>query len=232
MGGSTQWAFSGKSGGRVEVKIEKSKSEQGKSEQGKRRRARRQAERKAHIYGVALELFTEKGFDRVTVDEIVARADVAKGTFFNYFPTKDALLVEYRRSLFDFLHEFGEKLQADSARECFRKYFRKVARTIKAEGATYDVLFREVVARPHLLALDDQTQQAAQRHFVRYLELGVETGEVAPGTDLELLAQILRDLWTGTSTAWLLRNRQGSLEAEILRRADFVFDLVAKRGAD
>jgi len=36
-------------------------------------------------------LFAEKGVERVTVDEIAATADLAKGTFYNYFEDKSAL---------------------------------------------------------------------------------------------------------------------------------------------
>ncbi len=39
------------------------------------------------------QLFREKGFDTATVEEIAHAADVAKGTFFNYFETKETLLI-------------------------------------------------------------------------------------------------------------------------------------------
>ncbi|MGD0483880.1 MAG: TetR/AcrR family transcriptional regulator [Gemmatimonadales bacterium] len=56
------------------------------------RRERKKEETKRRIYVAALELFHEKGFERTTVDEITERADVAKGTFFNYFPHKESVL--------------------------------------------------------------------------------------------------------------------------------------------
>jgi len=46
------------------------------------------------IVQVATELFANKGFDRATVDEIVARAGVAKGTFYLYFKSKEDLIKE------------------------------------------------------------------------------------------------------------------------------------------
>ncbi len=56
------------------------------------RRERKKEETKRRIYMAALELFHDKGFERTTVDEITERADVAKGTFFNYFPHKESVL--------------------------------------------------------------------------------------------------------------------------------------------
>lgn len=57
---------------------------------GRRERKKREARRK--IFKAAFELFREKGFEETTVDEIAERADVAKGTVFNYFPRKASFL--------------------------------------------------------------------------------------------------------------------------------------------
>lgn len=44
------------------------------------------------LLDAARQLFAEKGVAGTTIDEIADRADVARGTFFNYFPNKDAVL--------------------------------------------------------------------------------------------------------------------------------------------
>ncbi|MED4083239.1 FAD-dependent oxidoreductase [Halalkalibacterium halodurans] len=47
---------------------------------------------KKRIEEASLSLFREQGYDSTTVQEITAKAQVAKGTFFNYFPTKESIM--------------------------------------------------------------------------------------------------------------------------------------------
>jgi AcrR family transcriptional regulator len=55
------------------------------------RTQKRQKETKERIFRVAMELFKQKGFENTTVAEITEAADIGKGTFFTYFPTKEAI---------------------------------------------------------------------------------------------------------------------------------------------
>src|SRR5579862_2912074 len=59
-------------------------------------RERNRARARAEIADAALRLFFDRGFEGVTVDEIVSAAGVSRRTFFRYFETKeDALLADY-----------------------------------------------------------------------------------------------------------------------------------------
>jgi AcrR family transcriptional regulator len=58
------------------------------------RRERKKLETRQSLLEASLVLFREKGYSATTVEEITERADVAKGTFFNYFASKEALLDE------------------------------------------------------------------------------------------------------------------------------------------
>src|SRR5208337_1371549 len=59
---------------------------------GMGRRERRAAETRLRLFRCALKLFAERGFPNVTVEDITEAADVGKGTFFNYFDSKDHVL--------------------------------------------------------------------------------------------------------------------------------------------
>lgn len=56
------------------------------------RRERRAAETRLRLFRCAIQLFSERGFPNVTVEDITEAADVGKGTFFNYFESKDHVL--------------------------------------------------------------------------------------------------------------------------------------------
>ena len=59
------------------------------------RRVRRSAELRERLFRAALVLFGEKGYAETTVEDITEAADVGKGTFFNYFPTKEHILMAF-----------------------------------------------------------------------------------------------------------------------------------------
>lgn len=64
---------------------------EGERTMGLRERKRRAT--RAAIERAAITLVSELGYGNVTVALICERADVSQGTFFNYFPTKDAAIV-------------------------------------------------------------------------------------------------------------------------------------------
>jgi AcrR family transcriptional regulator len=65
------------------------------------RRQRERGERRQEILAAAKSLFWKKGFDGTTMPEIAAAAELAPGTLYLYFPSKDALYVELLLECYD-----------------------------------------------------------------------------------------------------------------------------------
>jgi TetR/AcrR family transcriptional regulator, cholesterol catabolism regulator len=59
---------------------------------GRRERAKR--EKRERIVARAAELFTKRGYDHVSTQELAEAADIGTGTLFRYFPSKADLLLE------------------------------------------------------------------------------------------------------------------------------------------
>ena len=83
----------------------------------------RGAETREKIRAVALALFQEKGFDGATMREVAREAGVATGAAYYYFPSKEALVLEFYARLQDEMEEslpaalegrrdLGERLRA------------------------------------------------------------------------------------------------------------------------
>ncbi|MFT8321282.1 MAG: TetR/AcrR family transcriptional regulator [Bacillus sp. (in: firmicutes)] len=62
--------------------------------------------RKKHVLNKAHELFIEKGFHATSIQEILDRSGISKGTFYNYFTSKNELLISIFQNIYS---EVGEK---------------------------------------------------------------------------------------------------------------------------
>ena len=66
-------------------------------------RERKKLQSRALLATTALDLFTEFGFDTVTVDQIAERAELSPRTFFRYFGSKEAVLYADQEEMLELL---------------------------------------------------------------------------------------------------------------------------------
>src|SRR6202048_2863218 len=78
------------------------------------RRQRRSADIRERLFRAALNLFAKKGFAETTVEDITNAADVGKGTFFNYFPSKDHILLAFGEMQLGKLEEAVKNMRQNS----------------------------------------------------------------------------------------------------------------------
>lgn len=120
-------------------------------------RERKKTATKERLFREALNLFREKGFAATTVDEVAAAAEVSKGTFFNYFPTKEAVLSYLgERQTAQTADSLREVVQHPglSARDKFRRVLHILAENLQADRELTRVAVFEAMKLPNVLAGD------------------------------------------------------------------------------
>lgn len=56
------------------------------------RTVKKASERRSDIISAARHLFQSKGYDKTTMQDVIERLGIAKGTIYHYFPSKEVLL--------------------------------------------------------------------------------------------------------------------------------------------
>lgn len=151
------------------------------------KRAATKALNRSQILAAAREVFAELGYEGTTVRDIIRRTSLASGTFYNYFPTKEAV---FRAVVEDSARRVRQRLRADrrSAQSfeafcygAFTTYFRYVVE----DRPTYDLIRRNVAA---IATVFESPELAEGRDELREdLADAVERGLLPPGTDVDLL---------------------------------------------
>jgi len=187
------------------------------------RRLRRSAELHERLFRAALDLFAKKGFAQTTVEDITNSADVGKGTFFNYFPSKEHILLafgamqlgklqaaiaEARRTeqpMPQFLRSLGARMAEEPMRnpEIVRSFLQAYLSDTPVREAMLDMQKR-------ILSLQSEMVQ-----------LGQQRGEIRDDIPPTEIAQVFRQTIFGTLLVWSLHG-----DGTLLERIEKAFDVL------
>lgn len=171
---------------------------------GRRERHKRATYEK--LYTAALELFTEQGYEETSIEDITERADVARGTFFNYFEKKEEVITAWGARRRDTLRaELGAIAGGGmDALTCLENCMRALARINKSEWRTTQVMLAAWVRCGHPIF----EEAYATPLFAEIVSAGKDAGEIAEHVDPVLLGNILRDVYLGTLYRYVGRGKQ------------------------
>jgi AcrR family transcriptional regulator len=139
-------------------------------------------------------VFSKKGYDSATISEIVSLAGVAQGTFYLYFPGKDALAGAFAEELAERFAEIARD-KADRA----RTFESALARLLDAAYEVADE-FRDVflVANRGIELVDDRDEwmnrtAPAREWLERFIRHWQQEGMIDAKVRPTVAARVLRD---------------------------------------
>jgi AcrR family transcriptional regulator len=176
---------------------------------GSSRRERRALETRVRLFRSALQLFAERGFSNVTVEDITEAADVGKGTFFNYFETKDHVLgvmVEIQ------LGKVGQAAQlAAQGKKTIYSVLHRLALALAEEPGRSPGLARAVIssflASESVRAIIERNMREGRNAIAAVVAAGQQRGEIDPRLDSEKVALQLQQVMMGTVLLWSLHEK-------------------------
>ncbi|WP_445524955.1 TetR/AcrR family transcriptional regulator [Streptomyces cyslabdanicus] len=171
-------------------------------------RERKKRQTAMRIYRTAIELFTERGFDDVSVQQIADAADVSKMTVFNYFGSKEDLVFRPMEEHFgDAARAVRERRPGESAVDAVRRQLLELVEARDPSVGLHSEPFARMVRR-----LVVQTPALMERAF-----LGAQKGT----RDLAgLLAEETGDVMLATVAAAMLSAARNAVVEENHRRID------------
>ncbi len=170
------------------------------------RRQRRAAETRLRIFRSALALIAERGLHGVTVEDITEAADVGKGTFFNYFETKDQVLGVMAEI------QIGKVREAISlnahGNQTIHGTLRQLAQRLGEEPGRSPALARALISSflgsVGVREIMKRTMEAGRKAVEELVATGQERGEILPRLKKDKVSQQFLQTMMGTVLFWSL----------------------------
>jgi len=170
------------------------------------RRERKKKETREKIFSNAMKLFRLQGFTATSVEQITEHADVGKGTFYNYFSTKEAVILEFsRRSCQDLVNEGRQKPNLST---------RQRLEILLQDWAVYMIKDREIawVAVRNREGID--YDMSLHYGLLAILTVGQQTGVISGDFDPAFLAESLEGMMVQHFIRWFVSG-VGDLQIEL-----------------
>ncbi len=153
-----------------------------------------------------MDLAREGGYEAVQMRDVAARADVALGTVYRYFTSKDQLLAavwaDWREALENRLHH-GQPLEGRTRAERVIDFLRRATRPLERNPKLASALVMSY-------ASSDTQSAGHQREVASWMtRIVVEVLEGLPADEAQGIREVLGHVWYSALLGWV----QGRLEA-------------------
>jgi AcrR family transcriptional regulator len=174
---------------------------------------RRVARTKTAIEDAFVQLVLERGYDRIAVEDITDRADLARATFYAHYPNKEAV----QFSVFNRLTEDLAQRIADQGGPTVVP--RDAIRAAYKQAAEMPDLYRACLS-------DARTRQAHLSTLSRYAERNFRDRLTARGNQPRVPVPVMARAFVGAHVAILEAWLAGELDGDVEELASMTLDLL------
>ena len=182
-------------------------------------RQRKKLKTKAAIQRAALRLFKKNGYDETTVEDIAAAAEISPSTFFNYFPTKEDVVIydEDDPMMFSMITDApaGEKLS-----QTIRRVLAVFAQILESDSADILERSRLMLEVPELRARIWEELEKARDMFAGVI--ASRTGRHATEFEVRMVAMVLVTVAFEASVEWVRSDGKASITELFYRAIDAI----------
>lgn len=164
------------------------------------RRARQREARRERVFETAVALFTQRGFDSTTMDDIASTADVARATVFNHFSRKIEFIHEWtaRRRHHAAAAIRSEQLDGHSLAQIFGRYMRELANLSEQTREETVALMSAAVHSTNVLS-----HPALGQELSRYVVAAQQRGETSASIDADIAGLLVATGYFAVLTEWI-----------------------------
>ncbi len=188
-------------------------------------------DKRQRLLAASLRLFREQGYDETKVSQITREAGVAKGTFFNYFPSKEQVLLALGEQMLGRMGNVpaSELVQGHTARSKIKAVFHALAAGLEADRELVRAMVYRGLRLPDLIG-NKRAKLDFRAMLALLIEQGKRDGEVARQANAAFIADTLYMLYFQQVVNWCSGDFQLALSQRLDEVVDLVFDGVRGEG--
>jgi len=186
---------------------------------GEKQPTRREIEARAtrsKIFHTAINLFSQHGYDKVTVDDIVQYAGVSKGSFYTHFPSKESVLVEQFHLIDDYyeaaFRNVSSQMPASEMLRLLVSTMCKYCGNVCGVNVMKIVYMNQISLGEHENILLDSGERNLYTLLRKIVDQGFETAEFSVSLSKEVLVEYLARFLRSLIYDWCLYDGKQSLE--------------------
>ena len=134
-------------------------------------------DKKQNIINAAIQVFSKHGYERGTVSEIANQANIAKGSFYHYYNSKEEIVYDLFKMVFDkFLDSWNAIIEKDISPDkkvelLIDRSFDDIIEMLEEKNLTSLILIFEIMFFLYRKSLKTGKENVIEKYFLKYYDI-------------------------------------------------------------